>query len=156
MNRAERLSPLGEAGFTLVEILVVFVLMCLILGISTVLFADRLPGARQKAAAREIVATLRYAKNLAVSGKGRQVVELDLDARSYVLKGREKKLIPEEIRLVIHESDVKAGAVEGGQYQIRFDARGGNRWDRISLERGGRIIEIKSDPVRTAFISEKK
>ncbi|HNS56246.1 MAG TPA: prepilin-type N-terminal cleavage/methylation domain-containing protein, partial [Smithellaceae bacterium] len=61
----KKYQAFGESGFTLMEILVVLVLMTLILGISAALFGNTLSGAKRKAAAGEIVAELKYARNLA-------------------------------------------------------------------------------------------
>jgi general secretion pathway protein H len=143
----------GNSGFTLMEILVVLVLMALILGISVALFANNLPGAKQKAAAGEIVATLKYAKHLAVATNERQILLFDLDAGNYGIKGRRMRMIPEKTKLAIYESDINAKLITEGQYSISYDATGLSRWGRIELTRGDRIIQIKADPIRTALIA---
>ncbi len=147
-----RYRTFGQHGFTLMEILVVLVLMTLILGISAALFGNTLSGAKRKAAAGEIVAELKYAKNLAVTTNKRQELLFDLDAGSYGIKGRRMKKIPEETKLVIYESDVNPREITAGQYGISFDATGFSSWGWIRLATGGRIVQIKPDPVRTALI----
>lgn len=148
----KRYQAFGESGFTLMEILVVLVLMALILGISAALFGNTLSGAKRKAAAGEIVATLKYAKHLAVATNKIQVLLFDLDTGSYGIKGRRMNKIPEKTKLAIYESDVNARLITGGQYSISFDATGFSSWGGIRLSTGDRIIQIKPDPVRTALI----
>lgn len=148
----KRCQDYGDRGFTLIEILVVLVLMALILGISVALFSNALPSAKQKAAAGEIVATLKYAKHLAVATNERQLLLFDLDAGNYGIKGRRMRMIPEKTKLVIYESDINAKPITEGQYNISYDATGFSHWSRIRLTRGDRIIQIKADPIRTALI----
>lgn len=146
----------GNRGFTLIEILVVLVLMSLILGISVALFANTLSGAKHKAAAREIVATLKYAKHLAAARNERQIVQFDLDAGSYGIKGRPMRMIPEKIKLAIYESDINADPITEGQYSVSYDSAGSSHWGRIKLTRGDRTIQIKPDPIVTAWITDDK
>lgn len=141
-------------GFTLIEILVVLILISLILAMSTVLIANILPKAKHRAGAREIAATIKYARNLAASTNERQIVTFDLDAGSYGVKGRSGKTIPDETALVIYESAMNAEPVKKGKYNIYFDATGTGNWDRISLTKSGRTIGIKSDPILTAVITD--
>ncbi len=142
-----------RAGFTLIEILLVITLISLILGISAALFANRLSGARQKAVAGEITATLRYARHLALARNERQAVLFDLDAGNYGIQGRPAKTIPEKIKLEIYESDIKAEPVVRGHYSIFYDAAGSSSWTRIMVLREERVIQIKADPIQTAYIT---
>lgn len=72
-------------GFSLLELLVVLV----IIGLSASLVLPRLAGGlsslKLKTAAREVSATLRYARSLAVSMGKEQVMNLDIDAGKYWL-----------------------------------------------------------------------
>ena len=156
MRRIKRFQNSGIRGFTLIEILVVMVLMALILGISVVLLANTLSGAKQKTAAREIVATLKYAKHLAAAGNKGQIVQFDLDVGSYGIKGRRTMMIPEKTKLTIYESDINADPITKGQYSISYDSVDSGHWVRISLATRDRIIQIKADPIQTAFITDDK
>ena len=152
MQLMKRYRNAGDRGFTLMEILVVLVLMALILGISTVLFGNTMSGAKQKAAAREIVTTLKYTKNLAAATNERQVLLFDLDAGRYGIKGRRMRIIPEKIKLAIYESDINTGVITAGQCSISYDATGGSQWGMIRLTRGDKVVQIKPDPIKTALI----
>lgn len=154
MSGIKKNQDSAHRGFTLIEILVVLILMSLILGISTVFFADTLPKAKQRATAREIIATIKYARNLATSKNERQGVTFDLDTGRYGIKGRSGKTIPDKTNLVIYASDINADPIKKGQYNLYYDSTGTANWDRINLIRGDRIIRIKADPLLTAVIAD--
>jgi len=143
-------------GFTLIEILVVLILISLILGMSVVYFAGTLPKARQRAAAGEIVSAIKYTRSLAVLKNERQMLIFDLDAGHYGIVGRASKEIPNEMRLIIIESDINADPVSRGRYSLYYDSAGTNNWEQISLIRGDRIIRIKADPVFAAMIADEE
>lgn len=143
-------------GFTLIEILVVLVLMSLILGISAALLTNTLSGAKHKAAAREMVATLKYAKHLAAAKNEKQIIGFDLDAGNYWIKGRRVSRIPEKTKIAIYESDINAEPVTAGQYSLVCEATGVGQWSRIKLFRDDRVITIKADPISTALIVDEE
>lgn len=145
----------GHRGFTLMEILIVLILMSLIMGISTAFFANTLPKTRHRAAAREIVSTIKYARHLAAAKNERQVVTFDLDRGAYGIKGRTGKILPEDTELVIYDSGLNAEPIRKGQYSIAYDSTGAAQWDAIQLTRGQKTIRIKADPLLTAFIAHE-
>lgn len=128
-------------------------LMSLIAGISAALFANTLSNTKQRAAAGEIVSTLRYAKHLAAARNEKQTVVFDLDAGNYGIAGRPAKEIPEKIRLEIYENGVNAELVVKGRCGISYDAAGSVSWSGIKILRGNRVILIKPDPIQTAIIA---
>lgn len=64
------------------------------------------------------------------------------------------RMIPEETALKIYESDLNADPVTKGQYNITFDSTGYGHWDKISLVRKNKVIQITADPILTAFIED--
>jgi general secretion pathway protein H len=143
-------------GFTFIEIMVVIFLMSLIVGITTIFFANTLPSAKHKAAARELAATIKYARYLAFAKNEKQIIDIDLDAKKYFIEGREIKSIPSEISLTVHENNVNANPVRQGKYIISYDTTGGSDWGSIELARGEKIITINSDPIMVAVIADEK
>ena len=154
MDRIKTYQHSQSRGFTLIEILVVLMLMSLFLGISSVFLAGALPKAGHRAAARELLATIKYARNLAAAKNERQVIEFDLDAGAYGIRGRAGKTLPQETELVIFEQDMNADPVMQGQYKIYFESTGTGGWEKMHLIRGDRIIRIKADPILTAVIDD--
>lgn len=143
-------------GFTFIEVMIVVLLMSLIVGISTIFFANTLPSAKHKAAARELAATIKYARHLAFVKNEKQIINIDLDAKSYSIKGREIRSIPSEISITVYENNVNANPVREGKYIISYDTTAGSDWSSIELARGKKVITIKSDPIMVAGIVDDK
>lgn len=143
-------------GFTLVEILVVLAMVSLMAGISTIYFAQALPKTKHKAAAREMAATIKYAKHLAGMTNGRETVTFDLDAGSYGIKGRAGVTIPDETKVLIYPPDINSHPVQKGQYSLHYDSSGTSGWDRIELIRGDKVLCIKADPLLTAVLVDEE
>lgn len=143
-------------GFTFIEVMIVVFLMSLIVGITTIFFANTLPSAKHKAAARELAATIKYARHLAFVKNEKQIINIDLDAKSYSIKGRDLKSIPPEISITVYENNVNVNPVREGKYIIRYDTTGGSDWNSIELARKEKVITIKSDPIMAAGIDNDK
>jgi Tfp pilus assembly protein FimT len=134
------------------EVMLVVFLMVLILSIATVFFGNSLPKARLTATGTQIAASIKYAKYLASATNDRQLFDIDLDSRTYSVRGRETKRIPSEI--VVTVVDTNLDAITNGRFSIVFDALGGNDWQAIILSRGDKKITIAMDPVMTAVIQK--
>jgi general secretion pathway protein H len=95
----------GEAGFTLIEILVVIV----ILGLSVALVAARGParnaGLEARAAASEVVQTLRLGRSRAIAEDRPVAVMLDLPSHHLALDGVPRANLPEWIPLAARMAD---------------------------------------------------
>lgn len=139
-------------GFTFIEILIVLFLMSLIVGITTVFFANTLPAAKHKAAARELAATIKYARHLAFMKNEKQVITIDLDTRNYSIKGRETRSIAPEISVTVYENEINSNPIRQGKYIISYDPTEGSDWSAIELARGKKVITLESDPITTASI----
>ena len=143
-------------GFTFIEVMVVVFLMSLIVGITTVFFANTLPAAKHKAAARELAATIKYARHLAFVKNEKQTISIDLDARNFSIKGRETKSIAPEISITVYKKDANTNPVREGKYIISCDTTAGSEWDFIELARKDKIITIKSDPIMIAQVVDNR
>lgn len=139
-------------GYTLMEVMLVVFLMVLILSIATVFFANTLPRAGLTATGRQMAAAIKYAKYLARATNDKQLFDIDLDSRTYAVRGRETKKMPSDI--VVTVVDTNLAAIKNGRFSIVFDALGGNDWQSIILSRGDRKITIAMDPVMTAVIQK--
>ena len=139
-------------GYTLIELTLVMFLIVLILSMATVFFANTLPAARLRATGREMAAMIKYAKYLARANNERQVFDIDLDSRTYAVRGRETKKISSDI--VVTVIDTNLDAIRNGRFSIVFDALGGNDWQSIILNRGDKKIIVAMDPIMTAVIQK--
>ena len=132
-------------GFTLLEIIIVLFLMALILGLSTIFFANTLPSSRLNATAREISATIRHARHLALINGEKQTMTINLDSRYYGLEGIAQKNIPSGIALKV--VDPLLGEVDTGEYPIIFNATGAMEGGTIVLSTEKKTVSIQLDPV---------
>lgn len=135
----------SRAGFTLLEVTLVLFLICLILGLSTVFFANTLPSNRLNATAREISATIRYARTLARVNGEKHTLTIDLDSKLYGIEGRGSKNIPDDINIKI--IDPLLGEVHNGKYSITFYETGAIEGGTIVLSTKKKTVNIEVDPI---------
>jgi Tfp pilus assembly protein FimT len=136
--------------------MIVIFLMSLVVGIATVFFAGSLPSAKLKASARELSATIKYAKQLALATNEKQILAIDLDNKSYGIKGHKVRNIASSTVLTVYEANPNSRPISAGEYTISYDATGASDWDKITLGRNEKIITISADPVMTAVVSDWK
>jgi len=134
-----------RAGFTLLELIIVLFLISLILGLSTVFFANILPSSRFDATIREISATIRYARALAKVSGERKTITIDLDSGKYEIEGYGERGIPSNIDIKV--KDPLSGEISTGKYQLVFNAVGDIEGGIIVLQDKKRIVDIEIDPV---------
>jgi len=120
-----------SAGFTLIEIMVVMVIIALIMGLVATSMSRSISGAEARAASRKLVASLRYTRARAIIDKAEQVFLVDTETRSYQAPGRDKVELPEGVDLTITtaSSELVTDAVSG----IRFFPDGGSTGGHIEL-----------------------
>jgi len=121
----------ASAGFTLVEVMVVMVIIALIMGLVATSMSRSISAAEARAASRELVASLRYTRARAIIDKAEQVFLVDTENRSYQAPGRDKVELPEGVDLTITTatSELVSDAVSG----IRFFPDGGSTGGHIEL-----------------------
>lgn len=136
---------LSKSGFTLLELIIVLFLMSLILGLSTIFFANTLPSNRLNATAREMSATIRYARHLALINGEKQTMIINLDSRYYGIEGIARKNIPSGITLKV--IDPLLGEIRTGEYPIIFNATGAMEGGTIVLSTEKKTVTIQLDPV---------
>ncbi|MEJ2697494.1 MAG: prepilin-type N-terminal cleavage/methylation domain-containing protein [Candidatus Sulfobium sp.] len=141
-------------GFTLLELLIVLFLMTLMLGLSSVFFANTLPSGRFHATAREIAATVRHARSLAQIQGRDQTLLINLDTREYGIKGLKTVAIPEGISIRIE--DPFYGDIKEGKYTFTFHSYGSAEGGTIVLWDDKRSVTISLDPVEGSIILKGK
>jgi len=138
------------AGFTLLELTIVLFIISLILGLSTVFFANLLPSSRLDATAKNISSTIRYARSLARISGEIQFVTIDFDSRKYGIEGRGEESIPSEINIKV--IDPLSGEVSSGKYRLRFNTAWGIEGGTIVLWNKKRTVNIEVDPIVGAVV----
>ena len=119
------------AGFTLVEIMVVMVIIALVMGLVGTSMSRSISAAEARAASRDLVASLRYTRARAIIDKAEQVFLVDTENRSYQAPGRDTVELPKGVDLTITTatSELVSDAVSG----IRFFPDGGSTGGHIEL-----------------------
>ena len=135
----------NQHGFTLIELTIVLFLGTLLLGLTTLFFAQTLASGRLTATARELAATIRHARSLARISDTRQVLTIDLDGREYGLSGHPSKKVPAQV--VLRVVDPYQGEIHGGKYQMVVESHRGLEGAAFFLSTKKRTIQIQLDPI---------
>jgi len=135
----------SEKGFTLLEIIMVLALMVLILGIATIFFSAGGSASRLGAAGRELSATVRYARSLAVTSGRTQFVIIDLESKSYGMAERDFRPIPRDIQMKV--IDPFYGEIYRGRYPFRLQSTGAIEGGTVVLWKDRKSVILQMDPV---------
>ncbi|MDH5202046.1 MAG: prepilin-type N-terminal cleavage/methylation domain-containing protein [Nitrospirota bacterium] len=136
---------LKNNGFTLLELIIVLFLIMLILGLSTLFFANTLSSNRFNATVREMSAAIKHARSLALIDGERQTITIDLDSKNYGIESRMSKSIPSDIFIKV--IDPFLGEKLNGKYLIVFHTTGNVEGGTIVLWNNKRAVSIQMDPV---------
>ena len=135
----------GNQGFTLLEVIIVMVLITLVLGISTVFFANTLTSSTFNTTVKDISSSLRYTRTLAQIQGERKTFTIDLDARTFTIEGKGTREIPAHMNIKI--IDPLHGEITEGQYQFIANAMGGVQGGTIVLWDERKTVSIQPDPI---------
>lgn len=122
-------------GFTLLELLIVLVIIVLGFSVVALNLSSGSGTLAQKAAVRDVVSALRYARGQALMAHREMTVTFDLTNNTYKVSGREEEYkIPDaiEVTVVTAQSELTGE----GQGNIRFFADGSSTGGRVVLDRG--------------------
>ncbi len=133
-----------HAGFTLLEVLVVLLLLAISYALVPPMFDIGGSTAELKAGARQIAAGLRTARSQAIVRREETTLSVDVDAHSFVLSGdRTPRRLPRqvEIRVLTAQGEVSDASTAA----IRFYPDGSSTGGRISLAMGERKFDVDVD-----------
>lgn len=134
-------SAIKNNGFTLIELLIVLVITVLGFSVVAVNISSGKSTMEQKAAVRDIVSALRYARGQALLTHKDTEVSFDLTDNSYSVSGRNKTFnIPESLEVTLFTAQSELSGE--GQGNIRFFADGSSSGGRVTLERGEAVWRI--------------
>lgn len=126
----------AQRGFSLLELIAVIVLIAIAVTVASISISSSLTSAKIQAVSRDLVAALRYTRGQAVVKREQKTLDVDLEAMSYTVPGKEAVKFPDKIEVklltaqneLIHE---KAG-------RIRFYPDGSSTGGHISIIAGTR------------------
>ena len=131
------------AGFTLIELVAVIVLIALIFAMVSLSFSKSLASAKVQAASRDLVAALRYTRGQAiVTGKSTSL-ELDIENNRYMVPPRRVVNLPSNMRMSLLTADNEVTGQSSGR--IRFFPDGASTGGHISVFLGNDEWRINVD-----------
>ncbi len=132
-----------QAGFTLLELLVVMVLMGLMYALVPPMFSSG-GGAELRAAARQLAAGLRKTRNQAIASRQEAVLTVDVAARQFRVAGDTRQFtLPREAQVKVLTA--KSEAVDDKVATIRFYPDGSSTGGGITLVNGGSQFRVDVD-----------
>ena len=134
------LPPARLAGFSLVELIVVMVLVGLLFAVVGVSVSRSVSGAEIRNAAREVTAGMRHTRGQAIIQRQQQVFRVDANARTWQAAGGEPVQLPEGLDITLNTARSElTGEAAGG---IRFYPDGASTGGNVVLSRDGREWRI--------------
>lgn len=152
-----RTSPTGdvaEAGFTLLEILVVLVLLAVMAGFAASRVVGSLDGPALQATTGELAAVLRRARSEAIVRNQPRTVRVDVDTPSFGIPGERTYAVPERIRLSLFTAVTEQRAQNIGE--IRFFPDGSSTGGEVTLagEKARNYVQVDWLTGRVAVYEE--
>ncbi|MBV9784140.1 MAG: GspH/FimT family pseudopilin [Acidisphaera sp.] len=133
----------AEAGFTLIEMIVVLVILGLALGLVVARGPMRSRGMQAAAAASDVAQALRLARTRAIAGDRQVEFTVDLAQHSFRVDGGPPHLLPPSLGV---SAIAASGQTLGQRFAgIRFDPDGGSSGGRIELVEGRRRLQVGVD-----------
>ena len=138
------MTAIRHRGFTLIEMLVAIAIMAMAYALTAPTISASLSGVQLKAAARQIAAGLRKARNEAVLRKREAALTVDVERRQFELSGEQRiyRFSQEiEVSLFTAQSELRDAKIG----TIRFYPDGSSTGGRVTLARGERKYLVDVD-----------
>ena len=130
-----------KRGFTLLELLVVLLIVGLLVALVPPLFSGAVPGAKLKAAVRDLAVTLRLARNQSITRDVETRVYLNLKSPAYAIGKQVPRALPAGVELKVAPA-ARQSAVETTQHVVRFFSDGSSSGTLIKLSSGKRSYDL--------------
>ncbi len=135
---------LYQRGFTLLELLVVLLIVGLLTALIPALFSGAVPGTKLKGAARDLAATLHYARSQAITRNTVTEVHLDHESPQYNIGSERTHTIPAGISMGIKQR-VQTNAPEPAHQVVKFFPDGSSSGTQITLQSADRGYRLDVD-----------
>jgi len=129
------------AGFSLIELMVVMLLVSLLFAVVGVSVSRSVRGAEIRNASRDIVAGIRHTRGQAIIQRQQQVFHVDADAKTWTAAGKAAVALPEGLDITLNTARSElTGENAGG---IRFYPDGAATGGSVELLAGERVWMIE-------------
>ncbi len=128
------------AGFTLVEVMVVLVIISLMLALVGSSISRNISSAEMRTAASKVAAGLRYTRTQAILKKSEQVFLVDTENLTYQAGERKADNFPKGMLVELNTARSELTSESAGG--IRFYPDGGSTGGNVRLEANGRIYRV--------------
>ena len=141
----------SQKGFTLVEVIITLVVLILVMAISYPSLSRGTAALSLQTTGRDILNTLRYARQKAVTEQTGMQVAVDQENQMLRLtndfgEGNRTYMLPDNVR--IQRVDLGDGKISDGTATVRFLPNGSSDTVEIILEsRTGGFLKVVSDPI---------
>jgi len=131
-----------KRGFTLLELLVVLLIVSLLVALVPPLFSGAVPGAKLKAATRDLAVALRLARNQSITHNEETYVHLNLESPAYAIGTQAPHALPTGVELKVASASGQSVA-QTRHHVVRFFADGSSSGTLITLSRGKRGYRLR-------------
>ena len=134
----------SERGFTLVELLVVFAITALLIGLVPVAFDRMRESAQYRNTLRAMLTDMRSARYRAVTEGEETRFKVNLEQRTYGIDGQPLREFPEslQVRLIVAGSEMS----DRNEGSIRFLSDGGATGGSVDIVRGSGVgVRLRVD-----------
>ena len=132
-----------SAGFSLIELMLVVVLIVATAAMAAMVIGDRMPGQQLRGAARELAAQLRYTRAQAIASGRPQVFTLDARTRQWVGPQQRHGELPQEIE--VKATTARIEQREPDSASVRFFPQGSSTGGRFVLFRERAAWQVDID-----------
>lgn len=141
MGRQQKVRPIQQGGFTIIELLVVMVIMALAYTLASPMVSSGVSGTELKASARQLAAGLRKARSEAISRRTESALTVDVEGHRFQLSGDPRVYrLPKSVTLKLFTA--QSELVSGSAGAIRFFPDGGSTGGRITLSANARNYDV--------------
>ncbi|MGB8717622.1 MAG: GspH/FimT family pseudopilin, partial [Rhodanobacteraceae bacterium] len=133
-------SPVPAAGFTLLEMMAVLILIAIAVTAVSMSVARSLESAHVNAVSRDLAAALRYTRGQAIVKGKEQVITFNLKDWTYQPPHKPAKKLPEGMQLKVRTAAEEQ--VDADTWGLRFYPDGSSTGGRITVIRGQREWHI--------------
>ena len=138
--RAARAGALRAAGFTLIELVAVILIIAIATGLATVAMTGGFDGIRLRSASSEVAAQLRFTRAQALATGKRQDFSIDPHAHTWKAPKDRHGSLPKQLGIEFYGArEVQPSASEGG---IAFFPDGASTGGRIRLSAKQAVRDI--------------